>query len=118
MYNYASGCRGDQDAMPFAILTRNPQLAKEIRDTAPSGVLSTLGFYLNRDDDEPGWIVVTLRLVRDAAFAIDTNLFAAWLCAKCKGHDCRIEHKGEMIPPEVVVIRRIASEDLKIDKND
>jgi len=116
MYNYVSGCRGGQEATPFDIFTRNPQLAKELRDSAPSGVWARLGFYLNRDRDEPSWIVVTLQLVRETAFAIDTNLFAAWLCAKCQNQDCRIDHKGETIPPQEIVIRRLASKDLEIDK--
>jgi len=110
--------RGDQGVMPFDILTRDPQLAKELRDSAPSGVLATLNFYLPRDREEPSWIVVTLQLVRDAAFAIDLNLFASWLCSKCKGNDCRIEHKGETIPPEEVVVRRLASEDLEVGESD
>jgi len=97
--------------MPFDILTRDHQLAIELRDTAPSGVSVTVGLYMTRAY-EPSWIVVSLEFARALAVALDLNLFAAWLYTKCKDHDCRIEHEGETIPPEEVVIRRIASEDL------
>ena len=97
--------------MPFEIFTRDPKLAKLISDSAPSGVSTSVGSY-----DDPGWIVITLEFVRDTAFAVDINLFAAWLFTKCKDQDCRIDHKGATIPLEEAVIRRMASEDLELGK--
>jgi len=103
------------NVMPFDILTCDHQLAIELKDSAPSGVAATMGLYMTRAE-EPSWIVVSLEFVR--TFALDLNLFAVWLCTKCQNHDCRIEHQGETIPAEEIVIRRIASEDLEIGKKD
>ena len=100
--------------MPFEVFTHNRLLAKELRDSAPSGVSTSVG----RTHDDPGWIVITLEFVRDTAFAVDIHLFAAWLCTKCKDQDCRIKHEGKTVPPEEVVIRRIASEDLETGETD
>lgn len=102
--------------MPFDILTCDHQLAIELRDSAPCGVSATMGVHVMTRAYEPSWVVVSLEFVR--AFALDLNLFATWLCTKCKDRDCRIKHEGEPIPPEEVVIKRIASEDLEIAKND
>ena len=101
--------------MRFDILTCDHQLAIELRDSAPSGVSATMGLYMT-SADEPSWIVVSVEFVR--AFALDLNLFVVWLCKKCNGRDCRIEHEGQSIPAEEVVIRQIASKDLETGKKD
>ena len=75
-----------------------------------------MGVHIMTRAYEPSWVVVSLEFVR--AFALDHNLFATWLCTKCQNHDCRIEHKGQSIPAEEVVIRQIASKDLETGKKD
>ena len=61
-------------------------------------------------------LLETPRPGRDTPFAVDNNLFAAWLFTKCKEQDCRIDQKGETIPLEEAVIRRMATEDLELGK--
>lgn len=106
--------------MTISVQTHDFEFAKELAQSAPAGVSASIERRGAKSfgTEYYGLVIVTLEFVRKAANAVIPNLFAAWLCAKCKDRPCTIDYRGEVIPKDQEAIRRLVEEVIEIGKND